>query len=299
MKLISYRLEDGSQSVGVLRSDGKGAYDLVRALEMFATAHGECPPLLVDMLDLLEAGLLDAAVLREVEEFIINHSLMDYLTVTDYRTLAPIARPGAIYALGRNYPGHARESGAEVPKEPIVFAKAPTSVIGPEDNVVYKKWLTRVDYEAELAVVIGKEGANIAQRDASSYIAGYTCLNDVTARDLQKADLAAGLPWLRSKGIDTFCPIGPCIVLKDEVDEPIELDVQMRVNGQVKQKDNTRTLTFSVPFLISWISSYHTLHPGDVITTGTPEGVGPVVPGDVMEVEVEKIGVLRNRVVAE
>jgi 2-keto-4-pentenoate hydratase/2-oxohepta-3-ene-1,7-dioic acid hydratase in catechol pathway len=217
----------------------------------------------------------------------------------DFKLLAPLPRPRAIYALGRNYPAHARESGVDVPEEPIVFAKAPTSVIGHEDDVVYKKWLTRVDPEAELAVVIGKQGSNIPVEQAPDYIAGYTCLNDVTARDIQKKDLANAHPWLRSKGIDTFCPMGPWLVLTDEIRLPLELDIELRVNGEVRQKDNTRSMTFDVPYLISWISRFHTLYPGDVISTGTPEGMKPVFPGDVMEVEVEGIGVLRNRVVSE
>lgn len=299
MKLISYRREDGSESVGVLRDDLGGAYDLLRAIDIFATLLDQCPPPVTDMFDLLVTGLVDVGLLSEVNEFVENHNLVEQLIETDYTILPPIDRPGAIYALGRNYPAHARESGADVPEEPIVFGKAPTAVIGPDEPVIYKKWLTRVDPEAELAIVIGKGGSNIPESEAVSHIAGYTILNDVTARDLQKKDLGNAHPWLRSKGIDTFCPMGPNITLPDEIPQPVELDVELRVNGEVRQKDNTRSLTFSVPFLLSWISRYHTLYPGDVISTGTPEGMKPVVPGDVMEVYVERIGVLRNPVVAE
>lgn len=300
MKVLSFRRSDGSESVGMWRDEINGPYDLIRAVEIYITTANQCVPILTDMLDLLDAGLLDPEVLQEVDDFVEEHELVEDLSEAgDYRVIAPLPRPRAIYALGRNYPAHARESGADVPEEPIIFAKAPTAVIGPEDDVIYKKWLTRVDPEAELAVVIGREGSNIPEEEAYSHIAGYTCLNDVTARDLQKKDLGNAHPWLRSKGIDTFCPMGPWIVLKDEIRHPIELDVEMRVNGEVRQKDNTRGMTFSVPFLVSWISRYHTLYPGDVISTGTPEGMKPVVPGDVMEVSVEGIGVLRNRVVAE
>jgi 5-oxopent-3-ene-1,2,5-tricarboxylate decarboxylase/2-hydroxyhepta-2,4-diene-1,7-dioate isomerase len=299
MKLLSYRREDGEESVGVWRDELNGPYDLIRAIEIYVTAAGEWVPVLADMLDLLDAGLLDIEALQDVDAFVEAHNLIDVLSdAEDYKIMAPIARPRAIYALGRNYPAHARESGAQVPDEPIIFAKAPTAVIGHEEDVVYKKWLTRVDPEAELAVIIGKQGAEIPESEAMSYVAGYTCLNDVTARDIQYKDLGNAHPWLRSKGIDTFCPMGPWIVLPDEIAQPIELDVTMRVNGEVRQKDNTRSMTFSVPYLISWISRFHTLHPGDVISTGTPEGMKPVVPGDVMEVEVEGIGVLRNKVVA-
>lgn len=299
MKLISYRREDGTESVGVLREDIQGAFDLLRAIDMYAIALGQCPLMFTDLFDLLAADMVNPTLLKEVEVFVEKHNLLEQLTETNYTLLPPVARPGAIYALGRNYPAHAKESGADVPEEPIVFGKAATAVIGPDEPVVYKKWLTRVDPEAELAVVIGKTGSNIPEDEAVTYIAGYTILNDVTARDLQKKDLGNAHPWLRSKGIDTFCPMGPNLTLPDEIPQPVELDVEMYVNGEMRQKDNTRNMTFSVPFLISWISRYHTLYPGDVITTGTPEGMQPVQPGDIMEARVEKIGVLRNPVIAE
>jgi len=300
MRVVSYRRADGSESVGMWREEVGEPYDLIRAIEIYAIVANQCLPALNDMLDLLDAGLVDREVLREVDDFVEEHDLVADLSEAEgYKLLAPIVRPRTIYALGRNYPAHARESGADVPTEPIIFGKATTAVVGPEDDVVYRKWLTRVDPEAELAVVIGRQGRGISEEEAYKYIAGYTCLNDVTARDLQKKDLGNAHPWLRSKGIDTFCPMGPWIVLSDEIGQPLELDVEMRVNGELRQSDNTRSLTFSVPFLVSWISRFHTLYPGDVISTGTPEGMKPVVPGDVMEVYVEKIGVLRNRVVME
>lgn len=300
MKLLSYRREDGLETVGVWREELKGPYDLIKAIELYTIAVDECAPMLVDMMDLLDAGLVDPQVLKEIDEFVDEHGLLELLSdADDYKIIAPIKRPRAIYALGRNYPAHAKESGEAVVEEPIVFSKAATAVVGPEDDVVYKKWLTRVDPEAELAVIIGKEGSDISEEDAPSFIAGYTALNDVTARDIQKVDLEKAHPWLRSKGLDTFCPMGPFVTLTDEIEQPVELDVEMRVNGEVRQKDNTRSMTFSIPYLISWISRYHTLYPGDVISTGTPEGMKPVVPGDVMEVYVEKIGVLKNTVVAE
>ena len=299
MKLIRYQLEDDVPSVGVLREDIDAAYDLIRAIDIYATARGEYAPLLTDMMDLLDVGLIDPEVLAEVEKYVEEHSLLEDLKVTNYRLLPPIARPRAIYALGRNYAAHAREQGADVPEEPIVFAKAPTAVIGPEDDVVYRSWFTRVDPEAELAVVIGTQGKDIAEEDAANHIAGYTIINDVTERDLQSKDIGSSHPWFRSKGIDTFCPMGPNITLPDEIGQPVELDIELQVNGETRQKDNTRSMIFNIPFLISWISRYHTLYPGDVISTGTPEGIQPVKPGDVMEVHVQGIGVLRNRVAAE
>ena len=299
MKVVSYRRRDASESVGILREDLQGPLDLVRAMEVYAAAHDQYWPEVEDMLDLLDLEMLNVAVLKRVETYVADHDLLEDLQDVEHTILAPIARPRAIYALGRNFPAHAAESGADAPEEPIIFGKAPTAVIGPDEEVVYKKWLTRVDPEAELAVVIGKTGSDISEEDAASYIAGYTIVNDVTARDIQGKDLAQGHPWLRSKGIDTFCPMGPNITLTDEISHPIELEVELRVNGELRQKDNTRSLTFGVPYLISWISRYHTLYPGDVISTGTPKGMKPVVPGDVMEASVEGIGVLRNKVVAE
>jgi 5-oxopent-3-ene-1,2,5-tricarboxylate decarboxylase/2-hydroxyhepta-2,4-diene-1,7-dioate isomerase len=299
MRLISYRRKDDTESVGLVRDPAGPPIDLLRAIEIYSIAKNRCAPFVTGMIDLLDMGLVDVEFLSEVLEFVAKHNLVEDLVELDYTLLAPIARPRAIYALGRNYPAHARESGVEVPKEPVVFGKAPTAVIGPDEPVIYRKWLSRVDPEAELAVVIGKGGYGIAEEEAPNHIAGYTVLNDVTARDIQSQDLAQAHPWLRSKGIDTFCPMGPAIVLSDEVALPLELDVEMRVNGEIRQHDNTRNLTFSVPYLISWISRFHTLYPGDVISTGTPEGMAPVKVGDVMEASVERVGVLRNPVVAE
>jgi len=300
MKLISYRRGDDTETVGILRDDIGGPYDLIRAIRMFAVSRGECVPPIFDMIDLLDAGIVDPEVLKEVEDFIEKHDLLDVLSdADDFTVLSPLARPRAIYALGRNYAGHAREMGAPVTQEPIIFAKAPSSVIGPNEEVIYKPWLTRVDPEAELAVVIGRRGRDIPTEDAAYYIAGYTIVNDVTARDIQTDDLANARPWFRSKSLDTFCPTGPNITLTDEISHPVELEVKMRVNGEVRQCDNTRSLIFDIPFLISWISRYCTLQPGDVISTGTPEGIRPVAPGDIMEASVERVGVLRNPVVSE
>ena len=299
MRVAAVETEGGERIVGLMIGDA--VLDYSAALAVYETTAGNRDvQQLRSPMDIIEHRLWDVKVFERVAELVGKYGLTDHLTVADgFRLLAPIARPPAIYALGRNYPAHARESGKVPPKEPIIFGKSPTAVIGPEEPVVYKSWLTRVDPEAEFAVILRKGGTNVPEDAAMDLVAGYTCLNDVTARDMQFGDLAAAHPWLRSKGMDTFCPMGPWIVLPDEIAEPIELDVEMRVNGEVRQKDNTRSMTFNVRQLIAFISRHITLYPGDVITTGTPEGMKPVVPGDVMEVEVERIGVLRNRVVAE
>ena len=299
MRVVRYTTQDAKHdSIGIMLEDKvfnfSAAYQTMRMVECGAC---ECP--IYSTMELLEKGLFTVETFRSALDFATKHGLSEKYSVREYRLLAPVKRPSKIAALGRNYMAHAVESGYHIPTEPVFFSKANSSVIGPEEPVVYKKFLTRVDPEGELAVIIGKEGANIPEEEAPSYIAGYTIMNDVTARDMQREDLKLSSPWMRSKGIDTFGPMGPCVVLPDEIHEPIELDIETRVNGEVRQKDNTRSLMFKVPKLISYISSFHTLFPGDVISTGTPEGMKPVQVGDIMEVEIEEIGILRNPVVAE
>lgn len=205
------------------------------------------------------------------------------------RLLAPAA-PSKIVAVGLNYRDHALEMGEELPNEPKIFIKPSTAAIGPGEPIVLPPLSRRVDHEAELAVVIGRRARNVAASEAGSYILGYTCLNDVTARDLQAADGQ----WTRAKAFDTFCPLGPWI----ETDlDPGNLRLEARVNGQVRQSSSTANFIFRLEDLVRFISGVMTLLPGDVITTGTPPGVGPLAPGDLVEIEVEGIGILANPVV--
>src|SRR5258708_327466 len=199
-------------------------------------------------------------------------------------------RPSKIVAVGRNYMAHAKELGHQVPSEPLIFLKPTSAIVGDGEDVVYPGVSARVDHEAELAVVIGRRCTAVSAGEALDYVRGYTCANDVTARDLQETDDQ----WTRAKGFDTFCPLGPVIV--DGID-PSRLEVVARVNGEERQRGNTEDMLFSVPALVAYISAVMTLEPDDVILTGTPAGIGPVQRGDVMEVEVEGIGILRNRVV--
>ncbi|WP_202320025.1 fumarylacetoacetate hydrolase family protein [Archaeoglobus neptunius] len=198
----------------------------------------------------------------------------------------PPVEPTKIVAVGLNYIDHAEELNMPVPEEPILFMKPPSSVIGHEDCIILPNQSQRVDYEGELAVVIAEDCKNVSESEAEDYILGYTCFNDVTARDLQAKDGQ----WTRAKGFDTFAPLGPYIA---EVN-PKKLGIQTRVNGNVVQKSNTSNLIFDVFQLVEYISSIMTLRAGDVIATGTPAGVGMLKSGDVVEVEIEKIGVLRN-----
>lgn len=206
--------------------------------------------------------------------------------------ILPSCQPSKIVAVGLNYRAHAAETGATVPDEPLLFFKPPSAVIGHLDEIVYPSISERVDYEAELGVVIGRRARFVAAVDALDYVLGYACANDVTARDLQHRDNQ----WARAKGCDTFCPLGPFIAT--DLD-PGNLRVQSRVNGEKRQDSNTADMVFGVAELISFITQAMTLEPGDVVLTGTPSGIGPLHPGDVVEVEVEGIGILRNSVVAE
>ena len=212
----------------------------------------------------------------------------------DEAVLLPPVRPSKIVCIGRNYREHAAELGNEVPKEPLIFLKATSALLSPGATVRRPKLSQRVDYEGELGVVIGKTCYQPpAEGDIRQYILGYTCVNDVTARDLQKTDGQ----WSRAKGFDTFCPVGP--VVTDEIDPWAGVGVQTKVNGEVRQDGNTRDFIFNLDTVIRYIAQAMTLYPGDLIPTGTPSGVGPVVAGDQMEVSVEGVGTLRNPVADE
>lgn len=197
---------------------------------------------------------------------------------------APV-RPSKIICIGRNYAAHAKELGNEVPKEPLMFFKPPSSLIGPGESVVLRAESEKVEHEGELGVVIGKRASRVSRDEALAYVLGYTCVNDVTARDLQKKDGQ----WSRAKGFDTFCPTGPWI----ETDlDPSDLLVQCLVDGVVRQEGRTSQMMFDVPALVAYVSRAFTLEPGDLIATGTPEGVGPLVAGNRVTVAIEKLGEL-------
>ncbi|HVK85715.1 MAG TPA: fumarylacetoacetate hydrolase family protein [Kofleriaceae bacterium] len=199
--------------------------------------------------------------------------------------------PSKIIGIGQNYRAHALEMGKGIPEEPLMFLKPRSAMIASGAPIERPAGFERVDFEGELGVVIGRRAQRVSREQALDHVLGYTCVNDVTVRELQKQDGQ----WTRAKGFDTFCPIGPRIVPGLD---PSRLAIRTRVNGVVKQDSTTADLIFDVPTLISFASQYMTLEPGDVISTGTPAGVGPMVPGDVVEIEIEGIGVLRNPVVA-
>ncbi|HEY9522518.1 MAG TPA: fumarylacetoacetate hydrolase family protein [Thermopolyspora sp.] len=243
-------------------------------------------------------GVIEGALGEEVVATIDGHPFGGPIEFSgerrplpDVRLVSPIL-PTKIIAVGRNYAEHARELGNDVPAEPLIFSKPSTSVIGPGEAVVYPEKLSeRVDYEGELAVVISRLCRDVPVERAADVIFGYTCANDVTARDLQRRDGQ----WTRAKGFDTFCPLGPWI--QTELD-PTDLAITTTVNGELRQSARTSQFIFDIPTLIAHISAVMTLVPGDVILTGTPEGVGPLHVGDEVSVGIEGIGTLTNRVVS-
>jgi len=215
-----------------------------------------------------------------------NFLSKDGISIDKLKILAP-SEPTKVVAIGLNYKGHAKEMGKELPEEPQIFIKPSSAVIGHGDYIVMPSASKRVDYEGELAFVIGKRCKNVSVEDASKYILGYTCLNDVTARDLQKKDIQ----YTRAKGFDTFCPIGPCIATDVN---PVSLNLTTLLNGEIVQKSNTSDMIFNVYELLSFVSKVMTLFEGDVITTGTPAGIGHLKSGDEIEVDIEGIGKLTN-----
>jgi 2-keto-4-pentenoate hydratase/2-oxohepta-3-ene-1,7-dioic acid hydratase in catechol pathway len=243
-----------------------------------------------------------AEALDRVGRWLVAPPGSEILHRSKVRLRAPMLRPPKIICVGLNYRDHAEESNLPIPEVPTIFAKFPTAAIGPEESVVLPKASLKPDYEAEFAVVIGHGGRHIAESGALEHVFGYTILNDVSARDFQMATTQ----WMMGKTFDTFAPFGPAIVTRDEVDDPHSLDISLTLSGEVMQCSNTRHLIFNVPRLIAFLSSVFTLEPGDIISTGTPAGVGfarkpprYLRPGDEMVVMVAGLGELVNRCVAE
>jgi 2-keto-4-pentenoate hydratase/2-oxohepta-3-ene-1,7-dioic acid hydratase in catechol pathway len=233
-------------------------------------------------------GVLDGSTINEVEDDLTTSIIpkqQQYL-LSAVRLLPP-CKPSKIIAVGLNYRDHAHELGLPVPDQPIIFLKPPTAVIGPEGTIQYPAMSTRVDYEAELGIVIKDTVSNIEPSRVRDHVLGYTCVNDVTARDLQKMDGQ----WTRAKSFDTFCPVGPWIETQLN---PDDLLVESYLNNKKQQSSRTSQFIFSVNELVSFISRIMTLQPGDLITTGTPAGIGPMIPGDMVEVRIEGIGSLKN-----
>lgn len=301
MKLITFQTRTLHTRLGALVGD------LAIDLEYLGVAAGVTLP--DNMLDFIDAAPVSLERTRELlSKFEGNWPLNVATPVANVRLLAPIPRPRKnIFGIGLNYVDHVAESARtldtskDLPKQPVVFSKPPTTVIGPGDAIEHNALITQqLDWEVELAVIIGATCRRVGEDEAMSKVFGYTVINDISARDCRRAG-----QWIFSKGQDTYAPMGPYIVTADEIEDPHNLDLWLKVNGQIKQNSNTRHLLFKIPALIADISSAITLEPGDIIATGTPSGVGAGMdpqewlwPGDVVELGVESIGTLRNPVVA-
>ena len=213
--------------------------------------------------------------------------------------------PTKIICLGTSYMDHVEETGLEVPKEPLIFPKTLNCLITNNQPIIYPKYLNnnrkykRVDFEVELAFIVKDKCKGISSDDAYNHILGYTVFNDITARKMQTMDIVSQKPWFRSKSFDTFGPIGPIIKRVQEINDPHNLNIELKVNGEIKQASNTKHLLFKIPETFEYITQLFTMEPGDIIATGTPAGIGPVVPGDIIEASIEGIGILTNKVILE
>lgn len=283
MKLVTYKSDNDAPQLGVVLDN--------RVINLHTASNGQLP---ADMRSFLQMGDAGMDLAREIVA-----SAVDGLDLDSVKLMSPISDPSKIIAIGLNYMDHVRETGIEMPDLATMFCKYPSSIIGPDEQIRWQTGLTeQVDYEAELAVVIGKTARDVTQENAFDYIAGYTNCNDVSARDLQ---FMPGDQWLRGKCLDTFCPLGPYLVTSDEIADPNNLSIQCRVNGETLQDSNTTEMIYKIPYLIEYLSKAFTLYPGDIIATGTPHGVGAFrqVPiwlknGDIVTVEIEGLGQLTN-----
>ena len=279
MRLIRFR-EEGKERPGVVRDDQ--LYDL----QGFGEDYDE--------------KFFETGGIHRLQQFLERSRLRPL--EKNVELAAPFARPSKIICIGLNYADHARETGAALPTEPIVFLKSTTALCGPNDNIVIPKNSKKTDWEVELAVVIGKRATYVEEKDAMDHVVGYCLHNDVSEREFQ---LERGGTWTKGKGCDTFAPIGPWLVTKDEIEDPYNLRLWLTVNGQKMQDGTTANFVFRIPFLVSYLSQFMTLLPGDVISTGTPAGVGlgmkPQVylkPGDVVSLGIDGLGTATQKVVA-
>jgi len=292
MKLVRF-LHSNRESYGILTDDG------VLSLPTLASALRVSLPATLDGLILL--GMKG---LRSIEKLKCDATQAEVreakMRLSDIQVLAPLPSPPKIVCLGLNYRDHAAEQGTSLPDEPIIFMKPRTAIIGPDQPIVKPSFVHELDYEAELAIVIGRRGKDIEVSDAKDHIFGYTAFNDVSARDLQFRDKQ----WTRAKSFDTFAPMGPCVTTADQVKDVGNLKIRTKVNNELRQDSTTTNMVFNVYEVVHHISRVMTLEPSDTIATGTPAGVAKFMkpkpkflsPGDVVEIEIQDIGILRNRV---
>jgi len=297
MKAFSYLTAKGEPRIGVQSPEGllnfTQLWRYFKELKNFPQAPDL--PFLQLMVELgYFSGETFAQVIAAVGEY---RSLDDLIIREPFSWQLPVQRPTKILCLGRNYRAHAAELNNTVPEAPMYFAKVPSSLLPHQGSIRIPAGVGRVDHELELALVIGKRGANIPESKAMEHVAGYTIANDVTAREMQREEQKKGKPWTLAKGMDTFCPLGPWLVPAGSVADPHNLTLELKVDGEVRQKGSTADMVYGIPELIAYISRFMTLEPGDLLLTGTPEGVGPILPGNRIEGTIAELGTLENGVV--
>ncbi len=299
MKLITFSHDERIQ-LGVLKD--QVTIKLNTLSDLVSEKNGDDFRLPNNMLGLISLGKQGIDQIESLISWLEeNDSYKDLVQIENslIKVLTPIANPGKVVCVGNNYMDHCIEQNVEPPKQPMIFSKWASCIIGPNDTVILPEDSEQVDYEAELAVIIGKEGKDISEEQALDYIYGYTVMNDVSARDVQFKDVQ----WVRGKSYDTFAPLGPTIVTADEIKDPHNLDIKLTVNGETLQDSNTKHLIHKIPYIISYLSRGFTFKPGDVIATGTPHGVGvfrnpPIFlkRGDICRIEIQNVGVLENTI---
>ncbi|ARK29905.1 fumarylacetoacetate hydrolase family protein [Halalkalibacter krulwichiae] len=306
MKLVNYRLGESVRAAAIV---GEQVIDLNHAYVAMLEAQGQARAEKVaealvpaNTIEFVEGGDKSLEEAYKAIEFAQTNEANNpkiVLNQEDVKIEAPILKPNKIICVGHNYREHILEMKRELPPYPVIFAKFNNAIIGPEDDIPYSPITEKLDYEAEFTFVISKQAKNVSKEEALDYVAGYTIVNDVTARDLQRRTLQ----WLQGKTLDGSAPMGPWLVTKDEIPNPHELEVVLTVNGEERQRSNTANLVFDVNYLVEFLSNIMTLEPGDVICTGTPGGVGvardPQVflqDEDIVRIEIDKIGALENKV---
>ncbi|WP_301172119.1 fumarylacetoacetate hydrolase family protein [Brevibacillus nitrificans] len=307
MRFVHFRYE-GQVRLGAVEEEH--VIDLNLAYESYLEAGGKLRAKQIaeafvpsEMIGFLQGGQESLALAKEAVAFAKEKGAASdkrlVYPLSDVKLEAPVKNPGKMICVGHNYREHILEMKREIPEYPVVFAKFSNTVIGPQDDIPFYPISEQLDYEAEFAFVIGKPARNVSQTEALDYVAGYTIVNDVTYRDIQRRTIQ----WLQGKTVEGTAPMGPWMVSADELGNPAGLEVVLKVNGEVRQRSNTENLVFSVPFLVEYLSGLMTLEPGDVILTGTPGGVGDAMKpaiylkdGDVVKIEIDRIGSLENKV---
>lgn len=307
MRLVSFR---SNREVRMGSVVDQQVIDLNLAYELMLESQGKLRAkqiseafLPANMVEFLQGGEESLAIAKEVTQFALNH-LKDanaeaIHSIEDVKLEAPLLNPGKIICVGHNYREHILEMGREIPEHPVIFAKYANTIIGPQDDIPFFPISEQLDYEAEFAFVIGKRARNVKQENALDYVAGYTIVNDVTYRDIQRRTIQ----WLQGKTVEGSAPMGPWLVTKEDLPDPSGLEIVLTVNGEERQHANTSSLVFTVQYLVEFLSNLTTLDPGDIILTGTAGGVGVAMDppaflqdGDIVRIEIDQIGVLENRV---